>query len=73
MSSSKKIDLESDVAAGVYLSEAQQNPISPPPYGYRILIPHARGGGGVEPERREEFTKLGRKYQHDCASPVYKL
>jgi hypothetical protein len=39
----------------------QQNP---------ILIHTGKGGGGgrVEPERRfegQEFTKLGRKYQHD--------
>ena len=33
------------------------------------LFTQGRGGGRVEPERRLEgrqFTKLGRKYQHDC-------
>ncbi len=35
MSSSKKIDLHMDFAAGVYLSEAQ-NPIPPPPTLYTV-------------------------------------
>jgi hypothetical protein len=40
-------------------------------YVYTVnLFTHRRGGGGgrVEPERmgeRQQFTKLGRKYQHD--------
>jgi hypothetical protein len=72
MSSSKKIDLKRDFAAGVYLSEAQ-NPI-PPPHThcvrvYSILIHTGKGRGGrVELERRgerQQFTKLGRKYHHD--------
>jgi hypothetical protein len=65
MSSSKKIYLQRDFAAGAYLSE-NQNPI-PPTLTHREL-----GGGRVEPERREEgqqFTKLGRKY--DCSSSLY--
>jgi len=67
MSSSNKIDF----AAGVYLSDAQ-NP--PPPLthyinAYKILIHTGKWRRGrVEPERRgeeQQFTKLGRKYQHD--------
>jgi hypothetical protein len=62
-----KFDLERDFAAGVYLSEAQ-NLISPP-YALDTCIHKGKGGGvRVEPERRREgqqFTKLGRKYQHD--------
>ncbi len=61
-----------DFAVGVYLSETQ-NPIPPPPRIrlYSILIHTGKGvgGGRVEPERRlegQQFTKLGRKYQHDC-------
>jgi hypothetical protein len=58
-----------DFAAGVYLSETQ-NPIHPPPLHTIYLFTQGRGGGGgiVEPERRgevQQFTKLGRKYQHD--------
>ncbi len=52
-----------DLAAGVYLSE-DQNPMYT-----SIQYAHShREGGGVEPERRgkgQQFTKLGRKYQHD--------
>ncbi len=73
MSSSKKIDLKRDFAAGVYLSEAQ-NP--PPPYTLYTWIQytysHREGGGGVEPMRRGEgqqgrvqIKELGWKYQHD--------
>ncbi len=49
-------------------------PLTPPPlhtvqYTCSILIHLGKGGGGsVEPERRlegQQFTKLGRKYQHD--------
>jgi hypothetical protein len=37
MSSSKKIDLQRDFAAGVYLSEAQNpNPNPPPPNPYTL-------------------------------------
>jgi hypothetical protein len=73
MSSSKKSDLQRDFAAGVYLSAAQ-NPIPTPPYTlycicvYSILIHTGKGGGVVDSKRRlegQEFTKLGRKYQHD--------
>jgi hypothetical protein len=72
MSSSKKIDLKRDFAAGVYLSEAQ-NPI-PPPHTHCTCIQYTYShrererGGRVELERRGErqhFTKLGRKYHHD--------
>ncbi len=62
--SSRKFDLQRDFATGVYLSEAQ-NPILPP-----LTHCTGRGGGGgvVELVRRgegQQFTKLGRKYQHD--------
>jgi hypothetical protein len=74
MSSSKKIDLQRDFAAGVYLTE-DQNPIpnSPPLthcirlYSILTVFTQERGGG-AQPERRrkgKQFTKLGRKYQHD--------
>ncbi len=69
MLSSKQIDLLRDFAAGVYLSEAQ-NPIRPPlhtVYVYTVLIHTGRKGGRVQPERRlegQQFTELGRKYQH---------
>ncbi len=50
MSSSKKIDLARDLAAGVYLSEAQ-NPIHPTHcsvYVYKVyLFTQGRGKGGV--------------------------
>ncbi len=75
MSSSKKMDLNRDFAAGVYFSEAQ-NPIPPPPLlthcmtvrVYCTVYSDRKEGRGVEPERRlegQQFTKLGRKYQHD--------
>jgi hypothetical protein len=54
MSSSKKIDLLRDFAAGVYLSEAQ-NPITLYTlYTYiQYKYSHREGGwGGLEPERR---------------------
>jgi hypothetical protein len=56
MSSSKKIDLSREFAAGVYLSEAQK-PIPPLPHYtlYKFIqytYLHREGGGGrVEPER----------------------
>jgi hypothetical protein len=58
------------IAAGVYLSEAQNN--VPPPLThciriYSVLI-HTGKIGGVEPYRRlegEHFTMQVRKYQHD--------
>jgi hypothetical protein len=62
-----KIDLLRDFAAGVY-----QNP--KPPYTldtcrqYTYSHREGRKGRRVEPERRgegQQFTKLGRKYQHD--------
>jgi len=49
----------------------QQNPIPPHCIGkYSILVHTEKGRKGVrvEPERRlewQQFTKLGRKYQHD--------
>ncbi len=73
----QKTNPQRDFAAGVYLSEAQ-NPIPSPPYTlyiicvYSIPIHTRKGGGGgggrVETERRlegQQFTELGRKYQHD--------
>ncbi len=72
MSSSKKIDLVRDFAAGVYLSEAQ-NPIPPAPCArIRVYsIPFHTGKGGVEPERRLE----GQHYNslQIPKFPVYKL
>jgi hypothetical protein len=75
MSSSQKIYVKRDFAAGVYLSEA---PESHTLFSYTLyaciytvyLFTQGRGGGGriVEPERRlegQQFTKLGRKYKHD--------
>ncbi len=49
------------------------NPIPPPllldtVYVYTVYLFTQEGGGGVEPERRlegQQFTNLGRKYQHD--------
>ncbi len=73
MSSSKKLTCTGTFAAGVYLSEAQ-NPRSPPYtlytwIQYTVLIHTGKGGGRiVEPERRlerQQFTKQGRKYQHN--------
>jgi hypothetical protein len=70
-SSSKQIDLSRDFAAGVYLSDAH-NPIPTHPlhneFVYTVYLLTQGGWGGVEPERRlerQQFTKLGRKYQHD--------
>jgi hypothetical protein len=65
MSSSIKIDLYRDFAVDVYLSEAQ-NPISPNTLYACIQNAYShREGGRVEPERRQQFTKLGGKYHHD--------
>ncbi len=56
MSSSKKIDLWRDFAAGVYLSEAQ-NPMPPLHTEYCTCIQytysHREGGGGGEMNQRE--------------------
>jgi hypothetical protein len=58
MSSSNKIDLERDFAAGVYLSKAE-NSIPPPPYTlysiriFSILIHTGNGGRGEELNQRE--------------------
>jgi hypothetical protein len=71
MSSSKKIYLCRDFAAGVYLSETQ-NPIPPSlthcirVYSVSVLYTysHREGRGGVQPDRRlegQQFTKLDRK------------
>ncbi len=60
MSPSKKIDLERDFSTGVYLS-------APPPW-HTVYVYIYGKGGRVEPEKRlegQQFTKLGRKYQHD--------
>jgi hypothetical protein len=71
MSSSKKTDL--------CLSVWGPEPHMPPPpllltYVYTSIITHTGkggeggGGGGIEPEAKvkgAQFTKLGRKYQHD--------
>jgi hypothetical protein len=57
MSSSKRIDLQGNLAADVYLSEAQ-NPIPLPYTLYTCILyaySHREGGGGggrVEPDRR---------------------
>jgi hypothetical protein len=68
MSSSKKI-LVKALAAGVYLSEAQSPIPSPTKRLYTTIYLFTQEvGGRVEPERRlerQQFTKLGRKYQHD--------
>ncbi len=60
MSSFKKIDLWSDFAAGVYLSKAQ-SPMLPPLHTVYVhtvhILIHTEG---------QQFTKLGRKYKHDC-------
>ncbi len=74
MSLSKQIYLSRDFAAGVYLSEAQ-NPIPPPLLThcnvYTVTYSHMEAERGGELNQREglesqQFTKLGRKYQHDC-------
>jgi hypothetical protein len=69
MSSSKKIDLYRDLAAGVHLSEAK-NPIVPPPlhtvYVYSVyLFKKGKGEGGEfkREVRGATVHKLGRKYQ----------
>ncbi len=60
MSSSKKVDLYRDFAAGVYQSEDPSPPMTPSPlvytvYVYRILIHTGKGvgGGGGEMNQRE--------------------
>jgi hypothetical protein len=66
MSSSKKIDLQRDFAAGVYLKTPY--PTLQTVYVYTSILIQTGKGGRVEPERRlegQKFTKLGRKYQHD--------
>jgi hypothetical protein len=70
MSSSRKIYLERDFAAGVYLSEAQDP--KPPHLTHCIRVNSIlihRGEGGIdEPEKRgegQQFTKLGQIYEHD--------
>jgi hypothetical protein len=62
----RKINLGRDFAAGVYLSEAQNPILLLPPPLYTTVIVHT-GKGVIEPERKlewQQFTKLGRKYQH---------
>ena len=66
MSSSKKIDQYRYFTAGSYLSEVQ-NPIHTV-YVYIVYLFTQGRGGEIEPEGRlegQQFTKLGRKYQHD--------
>ncbi len=61
MSSSKKGDLQRDLAAGVYQSDAQ-NPI-PPTHCILIHTGKVRGGGELNQRRRlerQQFTKLDR-------------
>jgi hypothetical protein len=76
MSSSKKIDLYVQGLCGRCLAVESQNPFYPLPlhtlYSKCILIQYShREGGGrgelnkSEGERGKQFTKLGRKYQHD--------
>ncbi len=67
MLSSKKINLEREFVAGVYLDP---EPHTPPPIAHCIRVyTQGRGEGRRdEPEGRgegQQFTKLGRKYQHD--------
>ncbi len=58
----------------VFICLRPRNPFLPPLQAvyvyllYSILIYTGKGGGRVETERRlegQQFTKLGRKYQHD--------
>ncbi len=73
MSSSKNIYLLRDFVAGVHLSETHAEPGTLPPthtvHVYTVyLFTQEWGRERVEPERRlegQQFTKLGRKYQHD--------
>jgi hypothetical protein len=61
----KKIDLQRDVAAGVYLSEAQ-NPILPPPlHTVYIILNHkgAKGGGRVNQKERERGNRVDYRSQ----------
>jgi hypothetical protein len=76
MSSSKKIDLQRDFLADVYLSEAQTPYPSPLKHRirvYSILITQG-GEGEVEPETRlegQQFTKLVEKTSMiDCISCI---
>ncbi len=73
MSSSKKLDLKRDFAAGVYLFETQNLIPLPTPlhtvYVHTVyLLTHRReGGGGVLNQRDGQRTtvhKAGSKYQH---------
>ncbi len=88
MSSSKKIYQRREFAAGVYLSEAPSPPMTPlpPPLhsvhvytAYLLFINTGKGGdggGGCSPERSlegQQFTMLGRKYQHDWLYKLFKL
>jgi hypothetical protein len=46
------------------------------PVAHCLYCDAGKGKGRVEPERRlegQQFTKLGRKYQHDCMRHVFKL
>jgi hypothetical protein len=63
--------MEKDFATGVYLSEALNHIRLPPPLthcirAYSILINTEKGGRGrVERLEGQQFTRLGRTYQHD--------
>jgi hypothetical protein len=55
---------------GRCLSVRGPGPHTPHPHTHciRDTSSHREGGGGVEPEiggEEQQFTKLGRKYQHD--------
>jgi hypothetical protein len=77
MSSSKKMYLQRDFAAGVYLSEAQ-NPIPYPPYTLYLYVYTLQytysNRRRVETKRRierQQFTKLGRNTNMtDCISSL---
>jgi hypothetical protein len=66
MSSSKKLTCRGTFRQ-VFICLRPRTPY-PPPVHTVYLFAQERGGGGTEPERRREgqqFTKLGKKYQHD--------
>jgi hypothetical protein len=83
MSSSEKIDLYRDFAAGDYLSEAQ-NSIPPPPFTHCIRVysilhftQRTRGGGELN-QREGERSNSSHCWVENtnityCISPVYKL
>ncbi len=57
----------------VFICLGPRTPLPPPllhtVYVYTVLLILTGKGGGVELERgleEQQFTKLGRKYQHEC-------